>query len=621
MSDRGMVRVLGVARWLVALWVAGLAWGAPAEACRWFVDGDAEPGGSGDEASPFASLADLLEAPIEGGDLICLREAAAPYEGVTLTGVADGTVEAPVVLTAAPGHAPVIGGRVQLVDLSHWIVRGLTFDGRDAPDATALDVRSIEAPSVGIELRDNLIVRWDGAGILAGDSSSEGPEGIGRDLVIADNRIYDVVRDGIRLRHFEDATIVGNVIDGVACGLGQFDAQSGIAIHTRCQRIEVAHNLVRNLSACAELADLHTQGIRVRLAAGPGQIHHNLVEQVRPGADALFVGGLSLHEGAHDWEIHHNLVRDSDGCGLCDGRDFANELGSTTANLWEHNTVIGADVGIDVGSKATADAALLGNLIVARELGARWINDQSAFTMSHNLYWTTDGGPPRFRLPGGSEVESIADWQEACGCGEGSMAIAPLLDPRDGVTPQPGSPAVDAAHSGPLAFNGSAPDIGALEPPVVGEAVVEPEDPSRVRLSFANAVSPPLLPALGCEGIELRVDAEPVVLVDCQLAHDAVSATTTLSLELAEPLWQGDEAVLRHLGVLTDSTAIGDRLGARVPNFERILDTARLDPRPAIGSAGCGCRRRFVTHGFSWWRWLWLWLGLVGIGRRRSPPR
>lgn len=607
---------------LLALVGAGLL-GSPsvARACQWWVDGDAEAGGEGTASSPFASLPEALAAPLEPGDTVCLRDADVPYPGVTLTGV-DGSLQQPLVLTAAPGHAPIIGGPVVLLDVSHWVLRGLVLDGRDADDGQAIRVQADGADVVGVEVRECTIVHWPRQGVAVGPPTGEFEL---RNVVVADNYVHDVLAAGLELRGVDGVEVIGNLVEGIRCeSTGeQAGAQSGIVLNGRSQRATVAYNTVRDFPACPQLVGIHTQGIRVHQeGVEDGEIHHNLVEDLRSeGSASSFAGGISLHDGASRWWVHHNVIRriglEGAGCGLCDASDHYDgsagddcETDCNTDNRWEHNTVLDTPFGIRVGK--TLGTRLSDNLVLARDNLVQAFRDDAAFSFAGNLYWQY-GATPKFKRNG--DREGLEQWQAACDCDEGAQVLDPLLDPRDGVTPSPESPAIDAGSSTAFPFHGQAPDLGALEPPVVGTAEVDADAPDQVRLRVRSRVAPPLQPLGGCEGLQIRVDEQFVAVTGCAAAVDELAGEVTVTLSLLEPLSRGAAATLVHTGALTDTARIGGRIGARLPAFALALDTSALPERePAVG----GCR---LSSGPGRLGWLGL-LGLLVLARRRrSKPR
>lgn len=97
---------------LVLLLSAGLA-----HAAEWWVAADAQPGGDGSTARPFATVAAGLKAA-KGGDTVTVR-AGTYRESVQVT--QSGTAAQPTVLRAAPGERAVLSG---FVPLTGWQPRG-----------------------------------------------------------------------------------------------------------------------------------------------------------------------------------------------------------------------------------------------------------------------------------------------------------------------------------------------------------------------------------------------------------------------------------------------------------------------------------------------------------------
>ncbi|MCX4241658.1 right-handed parallel beta-helix repeat-containing protein [Paraliomyxa miuraensis] len=602
-----------------------LGWSPCADACQWFVDGDAEPGGDGTASSPFDSIAQALAAPPSPGDVVCLQEADEPYPGFMITGV-DGTAQLPIELAAAPGHAPIIGDTVVVRDVSHWVLRGLTWDGREVGEGRALTVEAIGADVIGLEVRGCTIVHWPNHGVVVGPPQN----GLAiRDVVVADNRIRDVTYAGIELDGVDDGEVVGNVVEQVRCGDNGYNSYAGIQLGYGAQRITVAHNTVRDQPECLELEGVHTQGIEVREGAADGEIHHNLIEDIRSiSTPSGFAGGISLHDGASRWWVHHNVTRaiglQGGGCSLCDAADhYAGNAGDdcdapgcNADNRWEHNTVVDAATGIRLGK--TLGTVVSSNVVVAHTTLVQAFRDDAEFTIDHQLYWQ-HGNPLLFKRNG--DRASLEEWQGACECDAASQVADPRLDVGDGVTPMPDGPAIDAAPS-LLPHHGAAPDLGALEAPVVRAATVEASDPSRVRLTVESRVAPPLEPLGGCEGLEVQVGGQVVVATGCTATLDEPAGEVTVMLSLLEPLWRDAEATLVHTGTLTDVARIGGRMGARVPGFVLALDTSGLPERMdepvgnGLGEDEDGCHLVPAAEGPLGLLGL---VGLLALGWHRRP--
>ena len=158
------------------------------------VDGDVtgDPcAGSGDAAMPYGSLQCALAAGGLGpGDRIEIHDAAMPYAGASTAGLGlgSGTFTDPVVIAPAEGAAPIFAGAIELVDVSHWTLRGLTFagDGCDGQTegAPAIFVASSGPGVSGVVIEDDVVLDWPGRAIHL-----EGISGELVDITVRGNRI------------------------------------------------------------------------------------------------------------------------------------------------------------------------------------------------------------------------------------------------------------------------------------------------------------------------------------------------------------------------------------------------------------------------------------------------
>lgn len=608
-----------MSRWLLValMLVPGLA-----NAEDRHVDADAACPGDGSAGAPFCELMPGLEAA-QPGDRILIHEADGSYPGFTVTeGVASGTSADPIVLEPAPGEAPIIGGALVFNDLSHWTIRGLTIDLREVSASPGIDIRSPNQASVGAEVLDNLVIGSSGPAIRLGLFEDL----IARDAVIEGNIVRGGIGSGIQIVRSRDAVVEGNLVEDVTCATGQFKLQSGIVAILDNEGTQIVGNTVRALRECeAGPSGNHVQGIRIRTSVG-GSIRDNLVEVEAPNG-GNFVGGISIHEESSEWSVHHNVVRVTNGCALCDGADF----GLSSDNVWSHNTVVDTDLAIEAVESSNARFEF--NLLQASDAAVVLGEPATGMSFERNLV----SGSSVVESDGSQSFEAFAD---GCSCDEGSVVGDALMLAEDGLTPGEGSPALDLASTSEMraSFNGDAPDAGALEALRAVDAVVS-SDGGAISVAVENAWAPPLLPD-GCAGVELERDGA----VTCVVEHDMSSGTSRVEISLASPLAQGEEAVLRVLANATDSTAIGRRVAARVQPASFVLDTSGLpeggssssgtDMSTTDGDAstgdistpseteaggsgglddedGCGCRSADSNA------WAWLGLFVLGLRRRR----
>lgn len=612
--------------------VAAMLVPSVAQAEDLFVDADAGCPGDGSPGAPYCEVGPALEAAAPG-DRVLLRETEDPYPGVSTTvGVASGTVGQPIVLEPAPGEAPIVGGPIVFDNVSHWTIRGLTVDLRQVSASPGIDVRSSLEATVGVRVEGNTVLRSAGPGIRLGLFEDL----VARDVVIRGNFVRGAVGSGIQIIRSTDAAVLDNLVEDVTCTGGEFKLQSGIVVILENDGTEIAGNTIRALRVCEDGPSMnHVQGIRIRTSSG-GTIHDNLVEVQAPGG-GNFVGGISIHEASADWLVHHNVVRATRGCGLCDGEDF----GMAERTLWAHNTVVGTDVAI--AANESSDAVFAFNLLEADERALELGGAAAGTAFEQNLV----SGAAEVMV--GGATQSFDDFASDCSCDEGSVVSDADLLEADGLTPGADSPATDLASASTYreSFNGGAADAGALEVPVPLGVTIE-DDGFTLIVEVENAWAPPLRPD-GCAGVELVRDGVLDVMLSCVAGHDESTGVSRLVVGLGAPLFLDEMAVLEVLSVATDSTAIGGLIAARVRPMSFDLDTSELPEKggedgtsggatggsaesgldteggmssesgtagagAAGGSDGCGCAPARPT-GVPW-----LLLGLWGLRRRRRLP-
>lgn len=613
--------------------VAAMLVPSVAQAEDLFVDADSGCPGDGSPGAPYCEIGPALEAAAPG-DRVLLRETQDPYPGVSSTvDVASGTAAQPIVLEPAPGEAPIVGGSIVFDNVSHWTIRGLTVDLRQVSESPGIDVRSTLEATVGVCVEGNTVLESAGPGIRLGLFEDL----VARDVVIRGNFVRGAVGSGIQVIRSNDAAVLDNIVEDVACTTGEFKLQSGIVVILENEGTEVAGNTIRALRVCEEGPSLnHVQGIRIRTSSG-GTIHDNLVEVQAPGG-GNFVGGISIHQESADWLVHHNVVRATRGCGLCDGQDF----GLAERTVWVHNTVVGTDVA--VSANESTDAVFAFNLLEA-DTRALALGDAAVGTaFEQNLV----SGAAEVMLSG--VTQSFEDFASDCGCDEGSVVADAGLLEADGLTPGEGSPAIDLAVTSiyRASINEGAADAGALEAPVPLGVTVE-DDGFALILEVENAWAPPLRPD-GCAGVELVRDGVLDVMLSCIAGHDDSTGVSRLVVGLGTPLFRDEVAVLEVLPVATDSTAIGGLIAARVRPVSFELDTSELPEMggeegtssggtghstgtgeedtegatssqaetsgggAAGGADGCGCAPARPTGA------PWLLLGMWALRRRRRLP-
>lgn len=553
---------------IVGLFVSLVA--ASASAATIHVDGGARAcPGDGSEDAPFCSFSDGLDAATPG-DVVALREFDGAYPVTDWPGTAvDGTAEQRIVVEPAPGHAPVIGGRITINNRSYWTIRGLTIDGTENPSGPGIEVRSPSTSSRGVHVIGNRVLGIRGRAIKTGLFTDQDTF----DVVIEDNYVNGGVGAGIELTRTFDSTVRNNVVEGVTCTTGQFKLQEGI-LAIESDRPEIVGNNVSNFAACAEGPEmLRATGIRAR-KSNNGSIRDNLVS-VQAESGFVFAGGISIHEESGGWTVVGNIVRDSVGCGLCDGGDF----GFATDNLWAHNTVVSTTTG--VRANESTDATFEYNLLVGTDVAASLGSAETGASFRGNVFFTEAGAGVAFDDRG--DDFDLAGWAASCGCSEADAFADPQLT-VDGMTPGASSPAVDAGQGSSWRedFVGDAADVGALEPPAFVSGTIS-SDGLEVILEFDNAANPPLQPPDSCSAFEVVTEGNSVGLAACQFDH--AGGSTTVRITLSEPLYRDAVAELRTLPTLTDASDIGGA-AATVEPIVVSLDTSELPLAPETSGSG-----------------------------------
>ena len=194
--------------------------------------------------------------------------------------------------------------------------------------------------------------------------------------------------------------------------------------------------------------------------------------------------------------------------------------------------------------------------------------------------------------------------------------------PNRDFTPASGSVLIDAGVNVGLAFNGIAPDIGAIESgeatsppaPTIGGAVVNAITPSLLEITFATD-SPPMLPASGCTGITLNgTSAAPSScarngsnnkVMDITLDQDVLSSDV-ITIDYSQAAGNiTDNAVVEVAetsGFAVTNNVGGDLLSIDVCSSSNTFAAGRslagsFDDVTATdaGSSGCDCEPEFVV--------------------------
>lgn len=591
------MRAMGGVAWATWLWLAA----------TWRVDGDATAcPGDGSEDTPFCTLQDAFDNPaLAGGDEIVVRDAATAYAGGEVTSV-DGSAGAPIVLRPDDGHAPRIGGMVELTASSYWIVRGLTFDaGGGQPGHTAIAVTTGAEVVEGIVVENNTIVGWSGALITAPENGFSGgiisissypgtqPRAM-LEPIVRGNRIVGGRGKAIFVTNTVGGTIEGNDIAELGCQM-ETNGPGIIGIHVDdTDGSVVARNRIRDFDAsvCSLGGERRVTGVWLQ-GARDIEVHHNLVQRL--GGQAQTGAGINLIHRADDCRIHHNVVVDADQCGLCNGVQGSN--GGDRARFVANTVIGGRGNGLELVSGE--DTEFLGNVVVgAAEAQVRILRTAeitfeggvSTWVFDGNLYLPAPGEDniARFEFSAPVDFES---WSSECGC-DASTIVADPMFPAGGAedfTAATNSPIVDAGVELPEieAWNGDGVDLGAVEAPLFVSASIAAEDPDTIRVVLQSETSA-LRHDPSCSGFAIEIDDAPVAAVACDLEGDAIA------VRLAEPAHAGDTVVLAYAGSsISNSDAIGGVVHGLLQPFEIDVDNGSQEMPPdesgdvdSDGSAG-----------------------------------
>ncbi len=618
-----------------------------------WIDGDVVgPGqcnGTGTEEDPYDNLYCAFESPIAPGERILLRDAAVAYDGESRPGIAmsNGTAAAPIVIEAAPGHSPRLTGTITLDDISYWTIRGLVFvgDGCPAePTAAAINVRSTGSSITGIVIADNTFIDWPGPAIELDGAAGEliAPE-------VRGNRIERACGHAVRIDAVDSARVLDNDVSDVQCtvstlatclhcGLSdcwqcgdcldvdqsscqpadwqEFTVGSriGVSVLGSSAGVEIAGNQFHDFGsdACGAPQARSVAVFATRTASNAGHIHHNFISRIAPAADASVYGAaIQLIQGASGWSVDGNIVVDAGDCGLCEN-DILFHGG--VGNLWSHNTVVGGRVGIDA---AWASGSMFSaNLVVgASDHAVHFAPIEFAAppTADHNVYWPET--PTRIGSWGGGGALDLLGWQDACGC-DGAAAVGDpglLADAQNfGLTPRPGTVAIDRGAVSAAAYHGDAPDAGALEAPLALAATLLDDRPDTIELTIENRVAPPLRGFEACVGFSATFDGAAAEFVECRALDDE-----RLELVLRTPVAPDVPGQLRYDGTaVVDSASVGGSISASLGAFTVEVEahhgpfpgtstgaatdgsgaatsadtTSSQTPQDDSRTSGCGCR-------------------------------
>lgn len=555
---------------LILGWVAAMGWATPRTllaapcdevAAVLYVDED-DPGcqvDGGTDAAPFCSLQEALDTDPEPGTAIRVRDSQTPIAGGFTAGH-SGLQSAPLVIEPDCGHAPILASGIAINNASHWTVRGLTFEVQD--DSVALLFSANTASTLGLIVEDNVFVDSpDGAVDFSGNEEFHNRPIVRRNLLVG------VHGTGLSFQDGRDGRIEDNVIIGMECDGADnpsFAApQEGIRLAEGSANNEIVGNHISDFApGCTETSPMgspirRSVGIRIRSGTVGTLVENNSVQRIPLLDGEGYAGGIQVHDDALDTLVRRNLVTDIEGCGLCDADDF----GGSTLNRWEHNTVLGCEVGFAIGGSTNVE--IRNNLLEGSRLAVDSSEELGSTIWAGNFYAAPDEAPQFRAAAMNLEFEQ---WQSTCGCDRTSVAGGPPLSGRpDDFAPTARSGALDIGEPLDEPFVADGPDAGAFEPPVVVETALV-LDPLSVVVTLSATPFPPLVPVAGCAGVEL-MDADDVVRVsECRVTEVGQAWEFVVTLERVN-----DAAVDATLAVrrptLVDSSAVGGVFGGFVRPF------------------------------------------------------
>lgn len=569
--------------------LAGLWFGAPV-----YVDGDADCPGDGSSQTPYCSLQAARDNdPFEPGTTFRLRDAEVPYthESDVVGFNQDGTEDDPFVLEPDIGHSPILRHGLSFSNVSHWVVRGLTFDGTDVGVSSAIEFFSWDSTETNVTVEGNTIRNWGGGfgqstrTIALWAGQPEGSESATFDGVNVVGNFVSASRGvGISIARPTDVRVEDNIIEDMSCEAFALDDGNGVVgiLMARGRDAVVAGNLVRRFdwSECQE-NDSRLVGVLLQQFDN-AEVRQNWIFDT--AAPTEFVGmGIATVQGTDNPWVHHNVLVNNGSCGLCDDVSYSN---GGVGNRFEHNTIVGSEVGIDAEFPVAFEAR--SNLIVGSEVASvrlHTANEGLSWTFDNNLYDAEVGVFQVFDGDGSTESDvDFEVWKSECDCDEVSMLGDPSLSnqPED-YTPGLESDAVDlgdASSRGP--FNGRGPDAGAFEAPTVTSAEVREASPSQIVVVMGGGGVAPLQFDPSCAGFEVVASGEVVALQSCEALGDGA-----LALELEREVHAEEEVTLSYSGPwVRDSAGVGGVLDAVLPPMSIDVDNASSIEPPQSESTG-----------------------------------
>lgn len=208
------------------------------------------------------------------------------------------------------------------------------------------------------------------------------------------------------------------------------------------------------------------------------------------------------------------------------GKGFRNSqnVGSSTNNVYDHNTVIGTGSGTGFEITATGSTGTV-------------LRNNVALNWTTNITTTGCGGCTQ---TDNRTTGTLADLFTAPG--------------SNNYTLKAGSAAINDGTDISLAYNGAAPDHGAFESLSIASAEVGLVDATSLILTFTNNVQPPLLPASGITGFTVTENASPITVSSCARTGDNIIDCT-----LGSSIVGGRTVLVSYSGGnVTDSSLVGN---------------------------------------------------------------
>ncbi|MEM7306626.1 MAG: right-handed parallel beta-helix repeat-containing protein [Planctomycetota bacterium] len=399
---------------------------APARATDWVV---APSGGD------FITIQAALDVAL-AGDRVLVQEKPGGYSERLAFPRSGDAAAGYIELLAAPGHRPAL-------------------DGAGVPGVWMITIEDRSYIRVaGLEIRNNLDVPNDGSGIRV--------QGEGSHIELRDNVLHDLRGFGAMAITVYGTSVTGSISDLVIDGNLVYDCEpadsEAITLNGNVERFEVTNNVVRDVNNIgidfiggeADINPVHV--------ARDGVCRGNLVLRANANYGGGYAGGIYV-DGGRDILIEGNTVI---GC------DLGIEVGAENAGITTTGVVVRGNlvyhnekVGIVFGGYAeltgrVEDCSFVNNVVYANDTlgdgnGELWIqfadNNEvanniffcgpqdvllyngpttSGNALDHNLWFSAASGTPLF-VWGEVAYGGLAAFQAGSGQGASSIFADPLL--------------------------------------------------------------------------------------------------------------------------------------------------------------------------------------------------